>query len=49
MDVCAITGYRDSEIAVLVRDEKFADSRMDGKPYKAGRYGGYSCARLGEI
>ncbi|GAB1194296.1 hypothetical protein APSETT444_003540 [Aspergillus pseudonomiae] len=30
-------GYHDSELAIVVEDQDFIDSMMDGKPYKAGR------------
>ncbi|KAL4784056.1 hypothetical protein BJX76DRAFT_328174 [Aspergillus varians] len=30
-------GYHDSELAIVVEDEDFIDSTMDGKPYKAAR------------
>ncbi|KAI9372639.1 hypothetical protein BJX61DRAFT_431411 [Aspergillus egyptiacus] len=31
-------GYHDSEIAIVVEDQDFIDSTMDGKPYKAARF-----------
>eukprot|EP01134_Creolimax_fragrantissima_P007801 CFRG7801T1 len=34
----SMLGSRDSEIAVLLQDEEFEDSVMDGLPYKSGRY-----------
>lgn len=30
-------GFHDSELAIVVEDQDFIDSKMDGKPYKAGR------------
>ncbi|PTU17859.1 hypothetical protein P175DRAFT_0504612 [Aspergillus ochraceoroseus IBT 24754] len=30
-------GYHDSELAIVVEDQDFIDSMMDGKPYQAGR------------
>ncbi|KAL4892446.1 hypothetical protein BDV59DRAFT_202584 [Aspergillus ambiguus] len=33
-------GYHDSELAIVVEDQDFIDSRMDGKPYKAARMAG---------
>ncbi|KAL4914124.1 hypothetical protein BDW62DRAFT_204950 [Aspergillus aurantiobrunneus] len=30
-------GYHDSELAIVVEDQDFLDSKMDGKPYKAAR------------
>lgn len=33
-------GTRDSEVAVYVKDEVFADSVMDGKPFKQGKFCG---------
>ena len=38
----SMMGDRDSEVAILVEDADFDEdtirSKMDGKPYKAGRY-----------
>nr|BAC67175.1 phospholipase D [Aspergillus nidulans] len=31
-------GYHDSELAIVVEDQDFIDSTMDGKPYKAARH-----------
>lgn len=30
-------GFHDSELAIVVEDQDFIDSKMDGKPYQAGR------------
>ena len=34
----SMLGTRDSELAILVQDTRFVDSRMDGKPYEAGAF-----------
>ncbi|KAL5340373.1 hypothetical protein BJX70DRAFT_125022 [Aspergillus crustosus] len=31
-------GYHDSELAIVIEDQDFIDSTMDGAPYKAGRH-----------
>lgn len=30
-------GFHDSELAIVLEDQDFIDSKMDGKPYQAGR------------
>lgn len=34
----SLLGIRDSEVATVMRDQSFVDSRMNGAPYSAGRY-----------
>ena len=36
----SMLGHRDSELAMLVRDTNFTESRMNGKPYEAGWFAG---------
>jgi phospholipase D1/2 len=36
----SMLGKRDSEVAVIVQDEEFFPSVMNGKPYKAGKFAG---------
>lgn len=31
-------GFHDSELAIVMEDQDFIDSQMDGRPYKAGRH-----------
>ena len=33
----SLMGDRDSEVALVFRDEEFIESQMDGKPYAAGK------------
>jgi len=35
---CVLSGERDSEIAALIEDELFIDSRMSGEDYQAGKF-----------
>ena len=34
----SLLGDRDSEVDMLISDSEFFDSKMDGKPYKAGKF-----------
>ena len=34
----SLCGDRDSEVAVVFRDEEFIESKMDGEDYTAGRF-----------
>ena len=33
----SLMGERDSEVAIVFRDEEFIESQMNGEPYAAGR------------
>jgi phosphatidylserine/phosphatidylglycerophosphate/cardiolipin synthase-like enzyme len=34
----SLLGDRDSEVDVLISDQEFIDSKMDGNPYQAGKF-----------
>ena len=34
----SLIGKRDSEVAAVIHDEEFFDSKLNGQPYRAGKY-----------